>query len=49
MYENLEWPPKAIKDISSKPNKFKIALKHFLYTHSPSFMNLTKYQKGCCV
>jgi hypothetical protein len=26
--------PKAIKDISSKPNKFKIALKHFLYAHS---------------
>jgi hypothetical protein len=25
--------PKAIKDISSKPYKFKIALKH-LYTHS---------------
>ena len=26
--------PKAIKDISSKPKKFKIALKHFLHTHS---------------
>jgi len=24
---------KAIKDISSKPKKFKIALKHFLHTH----------------
>jgi hypothetical protein len=26
--------PKAIKDISSKPEKFKIALKHILLTHS---------------
>jgi len=26
--------PKAIKDISSKPNKFKIATKHCLLTHS---------------
>ena len=26
--------PKAIKDISSKPNKFKIAPKHSLHTHS---------------
>jgi formate/nitrite transporter FocA (FNT family) len=26
--------PKAIKDISSKPKKFKIALKHYLLTHS---------------
>jgi hypothetical protein len=26
--------PKAIKDISSKPNKFKVALKHFLHKHS---------------
>jgi hypothetical protein len=26
--------PKAIKDISRKPNKFKIALKHFLHTHT---------------
>jgi hypothetical protein len=26
--------PKAIKDISSKPNKFKISLKHYLLTHS---------------
>jgi len=26
--------PKAIKDISSKPKKFKIALKHNLLTHS---------------
>ena len=26
--------PKTIKDISNKPNNFKIALKHFLYTHS---------------
>ena len=27
-------PPKTIKDISSKPNKFKIALKYFLHKHS---------------
>ena len=27
-------PPKAIKDISSKPKKFKIALKDCLLTHS---------------
>jgi hypothetical protein len=27
-------PPKAIKDISSKHNKFKIALQNFLYAHS---------------
>jgi hypothetical protein len=26
--------PKAIEDISSKPKKFKIALKHYLLTHS---------------
>jgi len=26
--------PKAIKDLSSKPKKFKIALKHCLLTHS---------------
>jgi len=26
--------PQAIKDISRKPNKFKIALKHFLPTHT---------------
>jgi hypothetical protein len=26
--------PKAIKDVSSKPNKFKIALKHFLLKRS---------------
>jgi hypothetical protein len=26
--------PKAIKDISSKPKKFKIALKLYLLTHS---------------
>jgi hypothetical protein len=26
--------PKAIKDISSRPEKFKIALKHYLLTHS---------------
>jgi hypothetical protein len=26
--------PKAIKDISNKPKKFKIALKHYLLTHS---------------
>jgi hypothetical protein len=26
--------PKAIKDISSKLKKFKIALKHYLLTHS---------------
>jgi len=26
--------PKAINDITSKPNKFKIALKHFVPTHS---------------
>lgn len=26
--------PKAIKDISRKPNKFKIGLKHILRTHS---------------
>jgi hypothetical protein len=26
--------PKPIKDISSKPEKFKIALKHYLLTHS---------------
>jgi len=26
--------PKAIKDISSKPNKFKIAPKHCWHTHS---------------
>jgi len=25
--------PKAIKDFSSKPKKFKIAPKHFMYTH----------------
>ena len=25
--------PKAIKDISSKPKNFKIALKHYLLTH----------------
>jgi hypothetical protein len=25
--------PKAIKDICSKPNKFKVALKNFLHTH----------------
>ena len=25
--------PKAIKDICSKPKKFKVALKHFLPTH----------------
>jgi len=43
-------PPKTIKDISSKPNKFKIPLKHFLYAHSPhsltNLVNPTKYQKG---
>jgi hypothetical protein len=26
--------PKAIKDFSSKPKKFKIALKHYLLKHS---------------
>jgi hypothetical protein len=26
--------PKTLKDISNKPGKFKIALKHFLQTHS---------------
>jgi len=26
--------PKEIKDISSKPKKFTIALKHYLLTHS---------------
>jgi hypothetical protein len=26
--------PKAMKDICSKPKKFKIALKHYLLTHS---------------
>ena len=26
--------PKAIKDISCKPKKFKISLKHYLLTHS---------------
>ena len=26
--------PKEIKDISNKPNKFKIALKHLLHTQS---------------
>jgi hypothetical protein len=26
--------PKAIKGISSKPSKFKIAVKHFLYAHA---------------
>jgi hypothetical protein len=26
--------PKAIKDMSSKPKKFKVALKHYLLTHS---------------
>jgi hypothetical protein len=26
--------PQAIKDISSMPKKFKIALKHYLLTHS---------------
>jgi len=26
--------PKAIKDISRRPKKFKIALKHYLLTHS---------------
>ena len=26
--------PKAIKDISSKPKKFKTALKHYLLSHS---------------
>jgi hypothetical protein len=26
--------PKALKDTSSKPNKFKIVLKHSLHTHS---------------
>jgi len=30
----LKGLPKEIKDISSKPNKFKTALMHFLYTHS---------------
>jgi hypothetical protein len=39
-------PPKAIKDISSKPNKFKIALKDFLYAHSPhSLINLCEFGK----
>jgi hypothetical protein len=28
--------PKTLKDISNKPSKFKIALKHFLQTH-PSY------------
>jgi hypothetical protein len=31
---------KAIKDVSSKPNKFKIALKHFLLEHSFYTLNL---------
>jgi len=26
--------PKAIKNMSSKPKKFKIAVRHFLHTHS---------------
>jgi hypothetical protein len=26
-------PPKAIKDIYSKPKKFKVTLKHFLHAH----------------
>ncbi len=26
--------PRAIKDISSEPKKFKVALKHYLLTHS---------------
>jgi hypothetical protein len=26
--------PRTLKDISSKPGKFNIALKHFLQTHS---------------
>ena len=26
--------PRTLKDLSSKPRKFKIALKHFLQTHS---------------
>ena len=33
--------PKAIKDISKTPNKFKIGLKHFLHTHS--FYSLEKF------
>jgi len=33
--------PKAIKDISSKPQKFKIALKHHLLTYS--FYSLDKF------
>jgi hypothetical protein len=31
-------PYEAIKDISSKPKKFKIALKHYLLTHSLFFI-----------
>jgi hypothetical protein len=33
--------PKAIKDISSKPKKFKVALKHYLLT--PSFYSLDDF------
>ena len=31
--KNINGLPKAMKDISSKHNKFKVALKHFLHTH----------------
>ena len=31
--KNFNGLPKAMKDISSKHNKFKVALKHFLHTH----------------
>jgi len=45
--------PKAIKDITSKPNKFKIALKHFLHTHQfYSYVNFFKQIvifNSCCV
>ena len=31
--------PKALKDTSNKPNKFKTALKHFLHIHSFSHLD----------
>jgi hypothetical protein len=36
--------PKAIKDVSSKPNKFKIALKHFLLERSFYTLNEFFYE-----